>query len=123
MQASQPATACANRDCGCGPASKCPRAPDWFFVKLHAHGAPERDRDSLLGPPMRNFHDALARLADDDPDFHVHYVTAREMVNLALAAEAGWTGGVAAARDFAYLPGGTTVPGNGAKEAEPCLTN
>ena len=35
-----------------------------------------------------------------DPNFHFHYVTAREMYNLARAAEAGWTGSVAEARDF-----------------------
>ena len=35
-----------------------------------------------------------------NPHFHYHYVTAREMYNLARAAEAGWTGSVAEARDY-----------------------
>jgi hypothetical protein len=74
--------------------------PDWFFVKLHTHGAPEANHRALLGEPMVEFHRALAIRAAADPGFHFHYVTAREMYNLAKAAEAGWRGSVAAARDF-----------------------
>ena len=74
--------------------------PDWFFVKLHAHGAPEYDHDVLFGETMVQFHHALDRRAEQDPNFHYHYVTAREMYNLARAAEAGWTGTVTEARDF-----------------------
>jgi hypothetical protein len=77
-----------------------PSRPDWFFVKLHAHGAEEIDHDVLLGQPMVRLHEALARRAQEDPNFHFHYVTAREMYNLAKAAEAGFRGPVAAARDF-----------------------
>lgn len=76
-----------------------PARPDWFFVKLHAHGAMEANHHTLLGEPMMAFHRALARHAAANPNFHYHYVTAREMFNLARAAEAGWTGSVAAARD------------------------
>ena len=49
---------------------------------------------------MIEFHSALARRAAADPRFHYHYVTAREMYNLVRAAEAGWSGSVADARDF-----------------------
>jgi hypothetical protein len=74
--------------------------PDWFFVKLHAHGAPEQDHDALLGPPMVKFHEDLAALAKANPKFHYHYVTAREMVNLIKAAQAGFKGPVAEALDW-----------------------
>jgi hypothetical protein len=77
-----------------------PTRPDWFFVKLHAHGATESGQEALLGEPMIEFHRALARRAGSDPRFHYHYVTAREMYNLVRAAEAGWKGSVAEARDF-----------------------
>lgn len=77
-----------------------PARPDWFFVKLHAHGAPELGQSVLLGEPMVRFHEALARLAKNNPDFHFHYITAREMYNLVKAAEAGWTGEVAGALDY-----------------------
>jgi len=76
-----------------------PTRPDWFFVKLHTHGAPEGNQRVLLGEPMKEFHRALARKAGEDPCFQFHYVTAREMYNLARAAEAGWRGTVAEARD------------------------
>jgi hypothetical protein len=77
-----------------------PSRPDWFFVKLHAHGAPEIDREALLGAPMVKFHEDLAKLARENPKFHFHYVTAREMVNLIKAAQAGHTGSVAEALDW-----------------------
>jgi hypothetical protein len=77
-----------------------PARPDWFFVKLHTHGAREPNAEVLLGDAAVRFHEALARQAEADPDFHYHYVTAREMYNLAKAAEAGWTGSVDAARDY-----------------------
>jgi hypothetical protein len=77
-----------------------PARPDWYFVKLHTHGAPEENRRMLLGEPTVLFHQELARRARADANFHYHYVTAREMYNLAKAAEAGWQGNVADARDF-----------------------
>ncbi|MGF1581026.1 MAG: hypothetical protein ACFCD0_16805 [Gemmataceae bacterium] len=77
-----------------------PTRPDWFFVKLHMHGAPEDSHEALLGEPMVRFHQDLAALAKANSNFHFHYVTAREMYNLVKAAEAGWTGSVEDARDY-----------------------
>jgi hypothetical protein len=77
-----------------------PTRPDWHFVKLHAHGANEPNQAVVLGEPMVQLHEALARRARGNPNFHFHYVTAREMYNLARAAEAGWTGSVNDARNF-----------------------
>src|SRR5262249_44028857 len=74
--------------------------PDWYFVKLHAPGAMGASHEPLLGAPAVCFHEALARYAAQNPMFHYHYVTAREMVNLVKAAEAGWKGTVAEARDY-----------------------
>jgi len=81
-------------------AVQVPTRPDWFFVKLHTHGGPEANQRVLLGEQMIEFHRNLARLARNAPNVKYHYVTAREMYNLARAAEAGWTGSVEAARDF-----------------------
>jgi hypothetical protein len=80
-----------------------PGRPDWFFIKLHAHGAEEHDHEALLGPPMVKFHEDLAAFARANPQFHFHYVTAREMVNLIKAAEAGYQGPVAEALDWALV--------------------
>ncbi len=77
-----------------------PARPDWFFVKLYTHGAPEHNQRVLLGDPMIRFHEDLAALSRARRDFHFHYLTAREMYNLVRAAEAGWTGSVNDARDW-----------------------
>ena len=78
-----------------------PSRPDWFFVKLHTHGAPESNQATLLGEATVKFHEGLAQRAAADSNFQIHYVTAREMYNLAKAAEAGWAGSVDEARDYA----------------------
>ena len=77
-----------------------PGRPDWFFVKLHAHGADPGSALTLLGEPMVRFHAVLAEYARQRPRFHFHYVTAREMYNLVKAAEAGWQGTIADALDY-----------------------
>jgi hypothetical protein len=71
-----------------------PTRPDWFFVKLYAHGAEEVSHQALLGEPMVRFHQALAHYARRRPNFHYHYVSAREMYNLVRAAEAGREAGL-----------------------------
>jgi hypothetical protein len=87
-----------------------PTRPDWFFVKLHAHGAAPRNHETMLGAPMVGFHQALAQYAAGQPHFHYHYVTAREMYNLVRAAEAGWQRTVAEARDFRLVSRLPTQP-------------
>jgi hypothetical protein len=93
--------------------------PDWFFVKLHAHGANPAHHDVLLGEPMVRLHHELARRAAADRYFHYHYVTAREMVNVVKAAEAGWGGDVAGALDFELLWQGRPAPARPQAYPEP----
>lgn len=76
--------------------------PEWLFIKLHTHGAVERNSEMLLGAPMRDFHRHLAQAAREDKGFHYHYVSAREMVNILHAAEAGHSGNPHEYRDFRY---------------------
>ena len=40
-----------------------PTPPDWFFVKLHTHGAPEHDQPALLGAADGSIPQALAHRA------------------------------------------------------------
>jgi hypothetical protein len=82
-----------------------PSRPDWFFVKLYAHGAQEDSQRALLGESMVRFHRELAKRAEDNAGFHYHYVTAREVYNLVKAAEAGWKGSVQAALDYELTDG------------------
>lgn len=96
-----------------------PSRPDWFFVKLHTHGASEENQAVLLGEPMVEFHRALAKRAADDPNFQYHYVSAREMYNLVRAAEDGWQGPVAEARDSYYQwNGGESANVSAVREAK-----
>lgn len=78
--------------------------PDWIFVKLHTHGALERNAAVLLGPAMRAFHEAITGVFNDGTSYKLHYVTARQMVNVIRAAVAGHTGDPAAYRDFEFVP-------------------
>jgi len=77
--------------------------PEWVFVKLSTHGAPEKQAASLLGAPQRRFHAALAWLARRE-GFRVHYVTAREMYNVARAAMDGRMGDPFEYRDYEIPP-------------------
>ena len=68
---------------------KIPTMANWYFVKLHTHGVQEPNQDVLLGDSMVRFHEELRERTNRDPLFRFHYVTAREMANIALAAESG----------------------------------
>ena len=81
-----------------------PAMQNWRFVKLHTHGVCEPNQEVLLGEEMVRFHEGLQERASRDPLFRFHYVTAREMANLALAAEAGGAISFEDGRSFRYLP-------------------
>jgi hypothetical protein len=87
---------------------RVPQRPDWYFVKLHTHGANEANVPVLLGEPMANFHRHLAERAAADPNFHFHYVTAREMANLVHAAEARAQESVDQCRDYVWCATGAS---------------
>lgn len=63
--------------------------PDWVFVKVHTHGCVAANMSALLGDPMAAARTHLQRMYRDAPGWQFHYVTAREMFNLVLAAEDG----------------------------------
>ena len=77
--------------------------PNWIFVKLHTHGGIPRNYEMLLGEPMRRFHRQLA-LFREESGINVHYVTARELANIAHAAEDGVQGPPGEYRDHIYRP-------------------
>ncbi len=94
-----------------------PSRPDWYFVKLHTHGANEANMQALLGESMVRFHASLAERARRDENFRFHYVTARELANLALAAEAGGHQSVAVARDLVIGGGNDCSSGQSPKSS------
>lgn len=75
--------------------------PNWLFVKLHTHGAISPNSDMILGDPMKRFHEHLMANYKNDR-FRIHYVTAREMVNILHAAEDGKQGNPGEYRDYLY---------------------
>ena len=87
--------------------------PDLVFVKVHTHGAPERNADVLLGPAAARFHrDILARFNDGER-YRLHYVTASQMACMASAAESQSASGDGEARmaNFALVGvGGYVAP-------------
>ncbi|WP_164084657.1 hypothetical protein [Alteromonas flava] len=74
--------------------------PEWIFVKVHTHGTQEQDKETLLGAPRHQMHDYLETHYNDGKDYMLHYVSAREMYNIAKAAEAGKSGNPNDYRDF-----------------------
>lgn len=78
--------------------------PEWVFVKMHTHGAPEREAASLLGDGGRRLHELLAAHYNDGVQWKLHYVTAREMYNVALAAMDGKEGDPNEYRDYDLKP-------------------
>lgn len=65
--------------------------PEWVFVKVHTHGAPDAQAASLLGEGGASLHEAL-RAVTRERGLELHYVSAREMYNVAMAAMDGATG-------------------------------
>ena len=78
--------------------------PDWVFVKVHTHGAPEDNAASLLGEGGRVLHRELTTRYNDGTRWKLHYVTAREMYNVAMAALSGHSGDPHAFRNYRLQP-------------------
>ena len=63
---------------------------DWIFVKTHTHGATASG--IVLSAPMDNIFYHLEKKYNDENNYILHYVTARELYNIIKAAEAGESG-------------------------------
>ncbi|CAA9331351.1 MAG: hypothetical protein AVDCRST_MAG40-1920 [uncultured Gemmatimonadaceae bacterium] len=73
--------------------------PDWLFVKLHCHGLGEPRWESLITDERVELVEALQASAARRGDT-LHFVSAREMVNIALAACDGREGSPSDYRDY-----------------------
>jgi len=73
--------------------------PNWLFIKLHCHSMDPTQHNAVLGDAMRKF---LRELVDgaNSRDETLHFVTAREMVNVILAACDGRDGDPGDYRDY-----------------------
>jgi hypothetical protein len=59
--------------------------PDWLFIKLHCHSMDPTHESAIFGDDMRSFLRELVTGAADRNEV-LHFCSAREMVNIALAA-------------------------------------
>lgn len=74
--------------------------PEWKFIKIHTHGAPEAQAAVLLGEPVERMYQYLSDRYNDGREFVLHYVSAREVYNIVKAAESGASGDPRDYRDF-----------------------
>jgi hypothetical protein len=73
--------------------------PDWLFIKLHCHGMDPGDEEATQGSAMQEFVRELAGGAKERNEV-LHFVSAREMVNILLAACDGKAGNPGEYRDY-----------------------
>ena len=76
--------------------------PDWLFIKLHCHSLSPYDEPALLGEPIQDFLRELVEGPRNRAEYRLHFVTAREMVNIILAACDGREGNPADYRDYRF---------------------
>ncbi|MGA8539582.1 MAG: hypothetical protein WB566_08780 [Terriglobales bacterium] len=75
--------------------------PDWLFIKLHCHSMDPTQKDAVIAAGFRNFLTALVGGAAERKET-LHFVTAREMANILLAACDGREGNPGAYRDYRF---------------------
>jgi hypothetical protein len=74
--------------------------PNWIFLKVSCHGAQNDNFDVILGEKADLMYAHLEKNYRDKDKYRLHYVTAREMYNIAKAAEAGMDGNPFEYRNF-----------------------
>ncbi len=75
--------------------------PDWLFIKVFCHSMNPTQKDAVIGSSFRCFLSALVEGAADRSET-LHFVTAREMANILLAACDGRDGNPGDYRDYRF---------------------
>jgi hypothetical protein len=65
---------------------------DWVIVKLYCHGFFDSDQSICIGEEARRFFGDLVATGERTGKYSVHFATAREAFNIAMAAAAGHSG-------------------------------
>jgi hypothetical protein len=76
--------------------------PDWLFIKLHCHGLQSTDKSAMFGTSIQHFLRELVEGPGNRTEYQIHFVTMREMVNVALAACDGRQGNPGDYRDYRF---------------------
>jgi hypothetical protein len=74
--------------------------PDWVFIKLYCHGFFDYDQDAVIGERMREFLQDVLGFAEGSGQFRLHFASAREAFNMAMAAVDGHSGDPGKYRDY-----------------------
>jgi hypothetical protein len=75
--------------------------PDWLFIKLHCHSMDPTQKDAVIGDAFCSFLQQLVTGAEERKEI-LHFVTAREMTNILLAACDGRDGNPGSYRDYRF---------------------
>ena len=65
---------------------------DWIFIKLYCHGFFDRDQSACIGEDAKRFFGGIVEESAKSGKFTVHFASAREAFNIALAAIDGKSG-------------------------------
>lgn len=82
--------------------------PDWLFIKLHCHSMDPTQLDAVMGGAMQRFLAGLVEGAAERQEV-IHFVTARQMVNIIWAACDGREGNPGDYRDYRLKQAGDSV--------------
>jgi hypothetical protein len=74
--------------------------PEWVFIKLYCHGFFDEDQPAMIGNEMQRFLLETLELSERSGAFKLHFASAREMFNIALAAIDGREGEPGLYRDY-----------------------
>lgn len=76
---------------------------EWIFIKLYCHGFFDHDQPMMIGDRLRAFFREVIELAERSNEFKLHFASAREAFNIALAAADGRDGNPHLYRDYRLL--------------------
>lgn len=77
---------------------------EWIFIKVHTHGAQDANLTDAYFAALDGMYSYLELRYNDGEKYELHYVSARQMYNLAKAAEAGKVGNPADFKDYILVP-------------------
>ncbi len=78
--------------------------PEWVFVKLYCHGFFTFDQEACIGEGARRFWSEAIEEAERTNRFKIHFASAREAFNIAMAAVEGRAGSPNQYRDYNLKP-------------------